>query len=260
MAQDFTLKKLKELYTNIINKGYKIIPFVDYIKSNKYKNVVILRHDVDRKVANSLTMAAIEQNMGIRASYYFRYKRGVFDKDIIKKISNLGHEVGYHYEVLSKTDGNLEIGIKLFKKELGKFQEIVKTETVCMHGSPLSKWDSRKLWDKYCLKDYAIIGDPFLNIDFDEVLYLTDTGRRWNGSKVIIRDKVNSNFKYNLKSTSNIISAFKNENLPNKIMINIHPQRWTDSCLPWIRELIVQNIKNLIKLIIIKYRKIEQEA
>lgn len=256
MALDFTLKKLQDLYTNIINKNYKIIPFAEYIKSDKYKNkkVIILRHDVDRKVINSLKVAIIERSLGVRASYYFRYKKDVFNKKTIDKIYNMGHEVGYQYEVLSRTSGNLEIGIELLKKELGKFQEIVNIETICMHGSPLSKWDSRKLWSKYKLKDFGIIGEPYLDIDFNKVLYLTDTGRRWNGSKVSIRDKANSNFKYNFKTTSDIIFALEKNILPNQIMMNIHPQRWNDFFIPWIKELIGQNVKNLIKYFFVKLR------
>lgn len=256
MALDFTLKKLQDLYTNIINKNYKIVTFAEYIKSDKYKNkkVIILRHDVDRKVINSLKMAIIERGMGVRASYYFRYKKDVFKKKIIDKISNKGHEVGYQYEVLSRTSGNLEIGIELLKKELEKFQEIVNIETICMHGSPFSKWDSRKLWNKYKLKNFGIIGEPYLDIDFNKVLYLTDTGRRWNGSKVSIRDKVNSNFKYNFKTTSDIIFALEKNILPNQIMMNIHPQRWNNSFIPWIKELIGQNIKNSIKYFFVKLR------
>ena len=55
------------------------------------------------------------------------------------KIPDLGHEVGYHYEVLSKANGNYERAIKLFEQELSKFRKIVDVKTICMHGSPLSR-------------------------------------------------------------------------------------------------------------------------
>ena len=29
--------------------------------------------------------------------------------------------------------------------------------------------------------------------------------------------------------------------------LNIHPQRWTDKPLPWVKELVWQNVKNLVK-------------
>ena len=39
-------------------------------------------------------------------------------------------------------------------------------------------------------EDYGIIGEPYFDVTFDEVLYLTDTGRRWDGDAFNIRDKV----------------------------------------------------------------------
>ena len=35
--------------------------------------------------------------------------------------------------------------------------------------------------------------------------------------------------------------------LPDKIMLTVHPQRWDDQVLPWVRELVWQNVKNVIK-------------
>ena len=82
-----------------------------------------------------------------------------------------------------------------------------------MHGSPLSKYDNRDLWKKYDYRDYGIIGEPYFDIDFNEVLYLTDTGRRWNASGSNVRDKVKSKYNYNFKSTFDIISALEKKEL-----------------------------------------------
>jgi len=30
-------------------------------------------------------------------------------------------------------------------------------------------------------------------------------------------------------------------------MLNVHPQRWTDRPLPWVKELVGQNVKNVVK-------------
>ena len=42
----------------------------------------------------------------------------------------------------------------------------------------------------YDYRDYGIIAEPYFDVDFDEVFYLTDTGRRWDGDSVSVRDKV----------------------------------------------------------------------
>ena len=59
-----------------------------------------------------------------------------------------------------------------------------------MHGSPMSKYDSKDLWKKYNYKDYNLIGEPYFDVNFNEVFYITDTGRRWDGEKVSVRDRV----------------------------------------------------------------------
>ena len=38
------------------------------------------------------------------------------------KIHDLGHEIGYHYEVLSKANGDYEKAMKLFEQELSEFR------------------------------------------------------------------------------------------------------------------------------------------
>ena len=49
------------------------------------------------------------------------------------------------------------------------------------------------------------------------------------------------------RSTFDIIEAAENGELPDKIMLNVHPQRWTDDYVPWVKELVGQNFKNIIK-------------
>jgi len=74
--------------------------------------------------------------------------------------------------------------------DLRRLREFYPVKTICMHGSPLSKYDNKLLWDKYDYRDYGITAEPNFDVDFDEVLYLTDTGRRWDGDRVSVRDKV----------------------------------------------------------------------
>ena len=176
-----------------------------------------------------------------------------WDEKIIKEISDLGHEIGYHYENLTTCNGDFEKAIKDFELNLSKLRKLVPVKTICMHGSPLSKFDSKDLWQKYNYTDYGILGEPYFDVDFNEVFYLTDTGRKWDGYKVSVRDKVADKQKewenqgLSFKTTNDIIKACKENELPDKIMFTIHPQRWHDNKLPWIKEFVLQNIKNSVK-------------
>jgi hypothetical protein len=175
--------------------------------------------------------------------------RNSFDPIIIELIQNMCHEIGYHYEDLSLARGDIKIAFRLFESHLNEFRKLYPLRTICMHGSPMSKYDNRNLWKHYNYKDYGIIGEPYFDVDFDEVFYLTDTGRNWNNKSISIRDKVNNKLKLTFASTSEIIKNI--DSLPDKVMLNFHPQRWNDKWLPWFAELLFQNSKNLIKKLII---------
>lgn len=250
---DFTIETFRELLKNMHEAHYAFKSFENWIKYPS-KRTVILRHDVDKNPLNSLKIAQIQKDHGLYGTYYFRILPESFIPKIIYTIATLGHEIGYHYEDLTLCRGDKEKAIESFKKNLDKIREIYPVKTICMHGSPLSKYDNKSLWLDYNYRSYGIIGDAYLDTDFSRVLYLTDTGRCWNGSNIAIRDKVNSNFNYNFHTTFDIIRSI--QKLPDQIMITIHPQRWNDQWWPWTKELLLQNIKNTIKYIIIKNRKI----
>jgi len=145
---------------------------------------------------------------------------------------------------------------QLFKTHLEQLRQYVPVKTICMHGSPKSRYDSKDIWKEYDYREQGIIGEPYFDIDFNEVFYLTDTGRRWDGWKVILRDKVPQQETWKkaglvFQSTKDIIQAAEQNNLPNKIMITTHPQRWTDRPWPWMKELVWQGVKNVVKGILV---------
>lgn len=250
LQRDFTLFKAKKLFEEFLQSGYIPSTLQNYLINldKTYDNkVVIFRHDVDRGIRSALEMAQLENVLKIPASYYFRYRKNTFNREVIIQVANMGHEVGYHYEVLSKANGNLKKAKNIFEKELADFRKIVDVKTICMHGSPLSKWDSRKLWEEYNYKEFGIIGEPYFDLDYEKVLYLTDTGRRWDGAKLSVRDKVDSIFHTDLKRTEEIIKSVREDLLPNVVMINMHPNRWNNDAFEWTYELASQAIKNVVK-------------
>lgn len=314
---DFTLKSYKTLLNALQVHGFSFRTFQESLKNSKHKSI-IFRHDIDRLPENSITTARLEHSLGICGTYYFRTVPQSFNPEIIKEIASLGHEIGYHYEDLSfswaklKAKGKgqrakgskkygvgskeyeefekqlVNIAIESFKENLDKLRQIIPVKTICMHGSPMSSWDSRLLWKYYDYKDFGIVGEPYFDVNMEEMLYLTDTGRRWNGGGVSVRDKTQDTrhkaqgkdpfeewvrkpvpgslmnmtekafqfqSRYNFRSTNDIIRAAKRGELPDKMMMTFHPQRWTDKQLPWVKELVWQNVKNVGKYFLIKIKK-----
>mgnify|MGYP001638197128 CR=1 FL=1 len=258
---DFTIKTYSSLLDSLLSNGYDFITFGEYCSQKRSEKYIILRHDVDLRPLNSLRIAEIESGLGIIGSYYFRAVPESWDEIVIKRIAKLGHEVGYHYECLTTTNGNVEAAYNDFCKNLEKLRLLTEVSTICMHGSPRSPFDSKDIWNKFSYRDLGIIGEPYFDTDFSKMFYLTDTGRRWDGYKVSVRDKIE---KYQdlwiekglvFHSTDDIIQAVLQKTLPERIMITVHPQRWNPMGITWAKEALLQNLKNIVKSYLIKHNK-----
>lgn len=255
---DYTREKYCCLLSQLKDSGYEFITYTDYCNGKFPKRFVVLRHDVDLKPQNSLEVAKNEKSIGAKASYYFRAVPESWDDDIIRQIHQMGHEVGYHYESLTTCNGDVPQAFDDFKKNLEQLRKLVPVSTICMHGSPRSPYDSKDIWKKYDYTSLGIIGEPYLTTDFSKMLYLTDTGRRWDGYKVSVRDKIEGfqeewNAKgWSFHSTDDIILALQQNRLPNQLMITTHPQRWFDFGFGWLKELVMQNAKNIVKAVIVR--------
>ena len=117
---------------------------------------------------------------------------------------------------------------------------------------------SQRVFDIHAL---GIEYEPMLDTDFSKTLYITDTGRRWDGYKVSVRDKVPQYQEQWEKeglvfhSTDDIIHALNDPRHPihqKALLINTHPQRWMPFGLGWVKEMALQNSKNIVKRTIIK--------
>lgn len=273
---DFTLKTYKTLIEALKEKNYHFLTVDEYFSSlntnTSTSQLILMRHDVDRKPSNSLRMAKLENKLGVKATYYFRIIPKTLKPKIIKEIASLGHEIAYHYEnlcdaeILMKNEKCkmknvqeyqarlFELALEDFIANLTRLREIVSIKNIAMHGRPTSKWDSRLLWDKYDYKKYGIISEPYFDIDFDKVQYITDAGRSWDNAAINLRDKVDSPFVNNFKHTNDMIYALNENTLSKQIMINIHPEHWAETQIEWFKIWIIRKIKNAIKKIILSRR------
>lgn len=259
---DFTIKKYDALLDSLIRFGFDFKTYSTFClqPANDTRKALVLRHDVDDRKENSLQFAQIQKDKGVTGTYYFRTLPQSYDESVILKIADMGHEIGYHYETMDECRGDVDCAYELFVKNLEKFRKIVPVNTICMHGSPMSKFDNRDIWKKYNYRELGLLAEPYFDLDFNTVFYLTDTGRRWDGSRVSVRDKAmgtnpctNPSFlKRHYHTTEDIISDLNRDDFPVRVMLTFHPQRWTDNPLKWTKELLLQNMKNQVKKIIVK--------
>ena len=252
---DFTLGLYKTLIKTVQKKfNDQIFTFSDFLSvPRKPERFCIIRHDVDRKSSAALRMATSENDLGVQASYYFRSKNQNFNKNVIKRINDLGHEVGFHYESLASAEGNYQDALADFKKCIRNFHNISKISTISMHGSPLSKYNNLDLWQEFdrseIFDELGLIGDVVLDIDFSDILFITDTGRNWQSQKGNLRDKVNSLIAVDLKNSRDLLRLIEKPNY-GKVVLQIHPERWTNNPIGWAIQFVKDQSANIVKRII----------
>lgn len=244
MPRDFTLGTYELLLDAM--EGYDVLTVRRYLEERPEKGFIILRHDVDRFPNNAVRMARLEASRDIHSTYYFRVGNRIDEKPI-KEISSLGHEIGYHYEVLSKVNGDYEKAIKLFEDELKRLRAISEIKTMSMHGKPLSKWDNSLLWSKYLFGQYGIIGDGTISIK--NIPYFTDAGRSWDGSNNIRDHPKNEQNNISVKDTYQIIKQIK-EQYHETHYLNTHPERWVRGNYEFVTSLFLDSVINIGKKIL----------
>ena len=284
--RDFTFAAYRELISSLEGNRYKFYTFEQFLNEHPSRSV-ILRHDVDEQPDQAILLAEFENSRSITASYHIRVfpvKKSNYIK-FIKRIVELGHEIAYHYEDLTRTLSSagrmkslkfrelvllkgIEKAKSSFISNLNWLREYYPVKVISMHGTPLSDIDNRILWDHMSYRELGVICEPYLDINYAEVLYLTDTGRRWDAFLSNRRDRIlnkpevtNNAFTSNktilttdgLHTTFNLINKIQSGLMPEKIIINTHPQRWTDTKIQWLVEYIGQNFRNFIKSILFRW-------
>lgn len=251
--RDFTLKSYRSLLEAFRRNGFLFQTFEEMMTRPADGKSVVMRHDVDEKAWNALKMAQLENELEIRATYFFRIVKQSNVPEVIRQIVALGHEVGYHYEDLALAEGDDALAIKSFKENLNYFRGYYPVKSVCMHGSSTSKYDNRLLWKNHALSDFGLVGEPYLSVDFGKVFYLTDTGYAWDGGKFATRDVVESHFGLSFHTTQQIVDCIDQGVFPEQSLVLAHTL-WTDSLSQWYKLHLREYFRNNLKLMAQKNR------
>ena len=238
MSRDFTYETYDRLITAVRDQGYEFLTMREYLSREDHpEQFVVMRHDVDRKRENARDMAEIEADAGVSTSYYFRAIEKTFRPEILGAVADLGHEVGYHYEDVDTADGDLAAAQRSFADNLARFREHVDSETVAMHGNPLTSHDNRELWERASFEDHDVLGEVYLSVDFTNLVYFSDTNRTWYDERTIVNDwPVGPARKpQQIQSTGDLIGLVEAEQFPRLYLLT-HPNRWAETTAEWVGE------------------------
>lgn len=187
---EFTYKGYADLISLLKQQNYQ---FTNYRNYKDVAQSVIIRHDVDNSLEMALKIAELENQLGIRATFFILLSTNFYNilskssSEILKKILNLNHEIGLHfdekrYKIDSKEE--LEHNIEYEKRIV---EDILKTaiDVVSMHRP--SKWVLEgDIHFKNIINSYS---KEF----FQECKYLSDSRMHWRED--VVRIVENREFK-----------------------------------------------------------------
>lgn len=221
---DFTLKAYSELLDGVQNLGYEVTTVRDWIRQDMGAAPsgglrLILRHDAEWDPRRALDKAEIEAAKGIRGTYYFRAETNVYHISTMHEIQDMGHEIGYHFNVLDRCKGDFVAAEALFKADLTRFrQDGFVVDTVCFHGDPRVPKHGYRVNNDLLLRNPALaascglLGEATEDVKACKLTRVSDVGVRWDMGS----------------STKELVGIFEAKKPPTVYLLT-HPDYWSRS-------------------------------
>ena len=124
----FTVDCYKRLIDFIL-RYYEIRMFENYTDKSD-KPILLLRHDIDVSIAKALDMAEIENDLGIKSTYFFMVESLLYNVDskigkaILLQVQELGHDIALHANEFinpEKLDADCDILEQIIGKKVTSF-------------------------------------------------------------------------------------------------------------------------------------------
>jgi hypothetical protein len=204
-----------------------------------FHNNVLIRHDVDDKIENSVKMAELEHLMGVKSTYFMLDTADYFYRsfDEMRHIQSLGHKVEWHNNALISA---LQAEFRMVEDKNIKVQFLsqwiqwaIEAPLSIMRLNGLNVVGSASHGDALCAK-YGVVNyeiwsafprkntfmySPFLMesfglqyeaYQFNKGYYLSDSGGKWN-----VPDPIAYIEKWNKDGD-------------NPLQILVHPQHYSE--------------------------------
>lgn len=109
----FTLDGYRAILERALELGYRVVAF-DSFTPPADQPMLLLRHDLDRPLDGLETFAETEAALGARATYFVQTACTFYNllttenRRLIRRLADLGHEIGLHYEAHRYTGTDAE--------------------------------------------------------------------------------------------------------------------------------------------------------
>ena len=174
---EFSYKHYFEVIDSIKEKYY-FGTISEFHKLLKIKKFILLRHDVDVSLDYALKLAEFEFEHGVKSTYFILLHSDYYNalsksnQHKIKKISDLGHEIGLHYDTNFLTVDKKNITLQL-KREVQILSDLIGKEiiSIAQHNPSITNCPNFESDLRY-----VDSRDPEIT---KEVKYISDSVHNW---------------------------------------------------------------------------------
>jgi len=178
MKCDFSYRHYIETL-KLFSEKYSISTIGNYNKINHENNFILLRHDVDFSLDHALKLAKIEKKNNFISTFFILLHSPYYNalspknSEIISKISDMGHEIGLHYDTTMMSNNKEKI-LSQLKNETDLLSNITgtKIKSVAQHNTSVTDNIA-----EFIPKSLFI--DPMSKEFLKNMLYLSDSVQNW---------------------------------------------------------------------------------
>ena len=185
MVSEFSYLYYEMILTNAKKQGYKFVDFVSSNIANHNNKIIFLRHDIDISLEKALIIAELEKKHGIQATYFIMLTSEFYNatspigRNIIRKISDMGHYIGLHFdETVYQYKGVNELELHIVREATQLSQIIDKSIKAVSFHRPSEKTLQGNLTIPNMVNTYS---KPF----FTDIEYVADSRKSWRGKDII---------------------------------------------------------------------------
>lgn len=181
--EDFTYNYLRRLFATVLSK-FRLRVLGDGLETEPDGLQLFVRHDVDVSLKHALTLAEIESECGIRATYMFIPNSRLYDirssGNILRAIGSLGHEVALHFDVddIGRRHGaNISDVLTAIEHDCQKISNIT--------GSPVRSVSFHRPMQQFIGGDLTVCGR--INAYAAQLMkcYISDSKGQWRNGEPI---------------------------------------------------------------------------
>ena len=170
--------KYRSILNEVLDAGYVFVLPNEY-EGTTHEKTAILFHDCDFNLNGIPVFVGVERELDIKSAFYIRPNSQYFFTNIerFQALEMHGWEIGFHYDTLSKSNGDMSEAVFKFTEQLKLLRGYFNIFTVRPHGDKynFSIYNRELFYQNTNLETDAKIDDLTFNQTYT---YIKDTNNK----------------------------------------------------------------------------------